>query len=901
MANTQLEYLISIGIDEARAKQAVAGLDAFQKGIDATTQKAGLATRALSEVISTGRKLTEIGGALAGAGALVLAPLTAAANAYSQTYGRLEPQSRSFLDALKAQKQATTDLGREAAQVLAPGLEQAAQLEERIANFAKQNPELLRAVVGGATAAAGIGGVLLTAGITISTIARAAEVLKSAGVGDTLTKFGAALAPVIVTIGALGAGAIFAQQGLNEFGKSTNNAYLANYKLSDSLNTFGQVLGIVIGLIPSAAQTFITASGTLALGITAIVEKFKELGIKIDGFLDQLATAARNLIDSISGNKNLASQSNLNSTSSKLVTMAQNDTTGTDFQRLSMLLTQKDVTQATLDYVNRELDRVAQLKSAQDGLASSTNKIAGNVITLNTSIDKAKPAFGQFIDSIFGGEGKLSKSLSDFVSGIWSKITTAVSSTGLGNSNSTSGKSSINPELVQDWIAYQKNLVQIQQDFDYQKEDLARSENIQLLNMAKNHTREIAKMNLDNQREEDKLFADHLIAKQQMVTDFNRQEEATDKQIAFDKIQRMQQLQYDLQESADQNDVAGFIAKVRQFNFQSKQADEQNDFERKNRLIQFKQKQEDQDIANKRELDQLHLSQQQRKEDLQTSYNQQLADLKESNQQQLDQMNTANDRAKQAALKNFADQAAALADSNTVLGQIRDAYYQQATTAATKFVNNNLAILSKLYSTQLGQGGYTQPGALSGSQGAGAYSSGYTGATVGAQQGGSTATSGGTWNSLMNLFTGGSSSTPSNLNGYYNPSNPMQAFAGQNSTTSGGGSSRYLKSYGLGTGWQGLPSDGNFYGHKGEIILNPSDSSQVRSGNLNVPSLKMPSVSGNKNNNSSMVFTLSPNINIGNVGENVSKDDLESIKQAAIDGAGEVVQQAIRIVHQRVS
>lgn len=78
------------------------------------------------------------------------------------------------------------------------------------------------------------------------------------------------------------------------------------------------------------------------------------------------------------------------------------------------------------------------------------------------------------------------------------------------------------------------------------------------------------------------------------------------------------------------------------------------------------------------------------------------------------------------------------------------------------------------------------------------------------------------------------------------------------------------------TGAWNLPTDTLANVHKGEMILPPYLAKQVRSG------------SGSTINNSP---TIAPNIQIGSVGEHVSKADLEAIKEASIVGSLEAYKQ----------
>src|SRR5579859_830102 len=139
--NADQELRVSITTDRAAASQTAQTLNQHQESVKQLL-------RSYRDLEMEGRKLREIGTVAVASGAAILAPLIASANEYVKRYGALEQTSRNFIAAQQRQADATTALGRVAAQALTPIMNQAADFMDRVAAFAQAHPELVQSAVG---------------------------------------------------------------------------------------------------------------------------------------------------------------------------------------------------------------------------------------------------------------------------------------------------------------------------------------------------------------------------------------------------------------------------------------------------------------------------------------------------------------------------------------------------------------------------------------------------------------------------------------------------------------------------------------------------------------------------------------------------------------------------------
>jgi hypothetical protein len=268
MPDQEVEYLIKLGIDKTTANEAVKGIDSMRKGIEA-------ATKSTDTMISKGRQISRIGGEMAIVGGLISAPFIAAANVYIEKYKGIETAANNYTAAQAKQTEATASLGRVAATALVPIMNQAADVTQKIADFASAHPDLVSTGLNiGAFLISG-GAALLMAGQLAGTYSRLSDIIQSGGLIGGVAKAGIGIAALGVGLEA-GVKIVNAMGDANAaYAKQTGDAALAqsaaamqSYSLADALKTGRQIVALAIyGL----AKTFVDAQHTTdLLGLTFV-------------------------------------------------------------------------------------------------------------------------------------------------------------------------------------------------------------------------------------------------------------------------------------------------------------------------------------------------------------------------------------------------------------------------------------------------------------------------------------------------------------------------------------------------------------------------------------------------------------------------------------------------------
>lgn len=281
-----LRALLRFGIkreDIDEAKRGIRDVEGLLKDVE----------RQMDRLSQAGEKISSVGMRLTAFGAAISGPFVLAARSYVQYAGQADEYSRRWLAATEDLEQSTIRIGRVAAEQLLPFLESAADLMERVAQFAEDNPGAIKAAVaigGGATA---LGTLATTVGQLAVTVGAVGKIV--AGLG--LTGGGAAAAGGAA--GTAGAGALSGEAAL---------AAMGGGPLAGGLGA-GAITGIVaaaigagvirveltkealgaVGIAPeSGLGSFITA-GLDVTGVGGIVRAFEELsGIDIGGVAKDL-------------------------------------------------------------------------------------------------------------------------------------------------------------------------------------------------------------------------------------------------------------------------------------------------------------------------------------------------------------------------------------------------------------------------------------------------------------------------------------------------------------------------------------------------------------------------------------------------------------------------------------
>ena len=199
----QLRFAVQQG-DQKAAQDAINQLEGKTKTLGTTVQDAESKFRSLR---MAARELSQIGLAATMIGTAIVGPLTLAANKYIQMAGAGEVTSEKWLEAQKQVESAEVRIGRVAAEQMLPALEKGAEIMGRIADFAEQHPDAVRAALGIGGTLVALGGITVTVAELLKIYADVGLVLGKIGLGGTAAT-AATAAGAEGAVGAVGEGAI---------------------------------------------------------------------------------------------------------------------------------------------------------------------------------------------------------------------------------------------------------------------------------------------------------------------------------------------------------------------------------------------------------------------------------------------------------------------------------------------------------------------------------------------------------------------------------------------------------------------------------------------------------------------------------------------------------------------
>jgi SWI/SNF chromatin-remodeling complex subunit SWI1 len=259
MADKTVEVTLKVKTDTAStqaAAQAVAGVgDAAKKSADKAAVSIKQLNDRMNSLAETGEKLSSIGGAVAGIGAVISGPLLLAANSYIQATGRAEAQSRRWLSTQERIGKAGQDVGRVVVQQVLPYLEKAADLAEKAARFAEQHPEAIAAALKIGTVLAGLGAALVTVGQIAATAANIGKLYAAAATAKAAGAAGAAGAGVAGGA-ALAAGGVLAVGGAAAYGVMRAGEEITGRKFGVTVTQTASLVSYGLGSLIGKGEEF---------------------------------------------------------------------------------------------------------------------------------------------------------------------------------------------------------------------------------------------------------------------------------------------------------------------------------------------------------------------------------------------------------------------------------------------------------------------------------------------------------------------------------------------------------------------------------------------------------------------------------------------------------------------
>lgn len=751
MADETRRTIIDINVNETNAKKAEDALKRQQQETQKTIQSyARLAEQA--------EKLRSVGLTFAGLGTAMVAPFVAAASTYASRFKGLESAANQYNAALQKQADATSSLGRVAAQALIPQMNQIASIMSKIAAFAQAHPELVKAGVNlGAVLVAG-GGAIAAVGQVQQTLARIQLIASQGGLAGSLVQS-------VVIIGAFAAGLKGGELVVREFGKATGDSRLQAFQLSDALKTLREAVGTVVlvatAVFEKAKVTAEQLAGSI-VGITQLIRTgvedtvdqiatgIRKFAIDIQGFVDGVRKGFDDMIGKIrdgfidvingliSAVNNILSKFGIQGISavSKPGSSAQGGGVG-----FSGPTPEEQKAAEDSAYQQRKAARDLQNRIVGNALAQRDQGQRDSAIsTLRTRADEV----ANFVNT--GNLGGAVNNVVDFVKnlvgGVKAKIEGAPEA---GRGVAGGGQS---PEAVNAFIAYRKQQAEGERQYAKQLSEAQRGYDREVAQARINLARQLA----DGQKEKDRQLADaaykfandnrdrllkfqndtadaekkRAFDRQKTIADFYRSEAETDKKAALERIQRQRENAAELAGLAANRDVAGYIEAQKRQQLEQQQQNTSDSEERKQRLAAFQQQLADEDkqyqfeqgqrkvqfdrentLADeqyKRELEGIQTQADRKAEDLQRQFDRESEDRAKAYQQQLADLKAQHDAEKTERDRAFAEQLASLSGNIAGLKGIQDAYYADASNGLQAFVDGNRARLQQLYADAIGIG-----------------------------------------------------------------------------------------------------------------------------------------------------------------------------------------------------
>ena len=211
MANDEKELWarLKFAVDEQNLDKAKKATDDLTKGLEKTKKSAEEAAKSFARIRETAERVRATGLQVAAAGGAIVAPLALAARAYIQQAGEAESTSRRWNKAMQDIQQSQINVGRVAAQQILPYLEKAADLAEKIAQYAEDHPDVVKAALGIGGSLVVIGGLVGAVGQIglfiggIGQIAAALGAVGGAGMTTTLATLAGTLGPLAIALAGL--------------------------------------------------------------------------------------------------------------------------------------------------------------------------------------------------------------------------------------------------------------------------------------------------------------------------------------------------------------------------------------------------------------------------------------------------------------------------------------------------------------------------------------------------------------------------------------------------------------------------------------------------------------------------------------------------------------------------
>lgn len=673
------------------------------------------------------------------------APFIAAATQYATRFKNLESVANQYNAAMQKQADATSALGRTAAQALIPQMNQVASIMSKIAAFAAAHPEMIHAGVNlGAVLVAG-GGAIAAVGQVQQTLARIQLIASQGGLAGNLVQ-------AVAAISALAVGFKVGEKAVQEYGKAIGDSRLEHFKLADALKTVRELFGTVVLVVTAFVERAKVTAEQLAGAVVGVAQLLKT---GIEDVADQIATGIRKFVIDVNSTvdgirkgfdtliKGIAEgfygviNGILKALGRPTIEGKTPETSGGGVSFSNPPEDQK--AQLDTDYQKRKAARDLQNKMVGDALATRDQGQKDSAVsTLRTRADEV----ANFVNT--GSLGGAVDNVVGFVKNLVGSVKAKIE--GAPEAGRGVGGGGPSPEAVNAFIAYRKQQADAERQYTRQIAEAQRGYDREVAQARINLARQLA----DNIKERDRQLADaawkyandqrdrrvkfdndtadaerkRLFDRSKSNADFNRQEAQEQRKAQIERLLREREYADELAGLAANRDVAGFIEaqkrqqqertatalqageerKQRLADFQVQLADDdrQYAFEKDQRQIAYERENAQADENYRRELESIQTQAERKEADQREAFDRESEDRARAYRQQLDDLKTQHDNEKTERDRAFAEQLADLTGNIAGLKAIRDAGYAEASASLQAWVNENKARVQSLYADAIG-------------------------------------------------------------------------------------------------------------------------------------------------------------------------------------------------------
>lgn len=725
---------VNVPDEQARALAiALKEADYEAKAISARTM--GQFTR-LRRTAEQGVRLSEVGFSIGAAGGAMLAPLALGANQYAQRFQGFERLANQYTKIQYDQARAVEKFGRSASEALIPILETLTDILNRLADFVKNNPFILKAIANAGALFTAVGSLAVVFGRLQSIIARVA-LLTLPGVPGSLTNFlqnraaGASggASGAVANVGA----------GLLKLGAAAAGVALA-------FNAFGAVIdttkGSALGLSERMDVTgdgFVNFDDVLAaarVGIYTLVDGFFRVATAIANFIEQIGTFPERVANFVKGSgfvtdverdreENIKRIKSVNdallkierqreATQSGVGTRPTADEGWTTTGKVNRKTVSEMLVAAGITDVNGEKTReyLRLLDARERSLKDELAKLNANLTKVSSSGGLSPAA--QLVENervrVLGGMQQFVKTgdLGSLASALFGKILPGIFGSKEATAPATgTAAQDYDPDAVRLYMGFRQANLEAEREYQNQLKDQKKAFQLDALRAEREYNRSLYDAALERQRDERDAWAKHQFDLAEMQLDFDREEIKAAKDRAKERAKALRELYDKLFEFAAARDVAGFVEEQKRFRAQQREEDIQAGIEKAERARKFADEVAEKNRQYAFDREQARIAYNDKLTDMKRSFETEKRERQKSFDEQLAQAQIEYGRQKDARSRDFATQLADLESNQAGLKTIRDAYYAESITSYTNFINANKTVLNNALAEVYGRMGAT--------------------------------------------------------------------------------------------------------------------------------------------------------------------------------------------------